>query len=72
MVAQYLSWLGHVLTVDLGRSYLIGGQIADLVKAGLTNTVVLTGAALLLAVVGSVVTRAALGGCAVAGAGRRC
>ena len=56
VITQYLSWLGHVLTFDLGRSYLIGGQIADLVTAGLTNTLVLTGAALLLAVVGSVVT----------------
>ncbi len=55
VITQYLSWLGHVLSFDLGRSYLIGGQIADLVTAGLTNTLVLTGAALLLAVVGSVI-----------------
>ena len=34
VVTQYLSWLGHVLTGDLGRSYLIGGQIADLVRPG--------------------------------------
>ena len=33
VITQYLSWLGHVLTFDLGRSYLIGGQIADLVTA---------------------------------------
>jgi peptide/nickel transport system permease protein len=53
VVTQYLHWLGSVLTFDLGRSYLIGGQIADLVTTGLANTLVLTGAAVLLAVVGS-------------------
>jgi peptide/nickel transport system permease protein len=56
VIVQYLTWLGHLLSFDLGRSYLIGGQIADLVTAGLTNTLVLTGAALFLAVVGSIVT----------------
>ncbi|WP_067817613.1 ABC transporter permease [Nocardia inohanensis] len=49
--AQYLTWLHGVLTGDLGRSYIIGGQISDLVGRGLTNTLVLTAAALLLAVV---------------------
>ncbi|MVA75869.1 ABC transporter permease subunit [Auraticoccus sp. F435] len=53
---QYVTWLGDVLTGDLGRSYLIGGQIADLVRSGLVNTLVLTAAALLLAVAGSLVT----------------
>lgn len=56
LIGQYLTWIGHVLTFDLGRSYLIGGQIADLVSAGLANTLWLTGAALLLAIAGSVVT----------------
>jgi peptide/nickel transport system permease protein len=55
LVQQYLGWLGHVLSFDLGRSYLIGGQIADLVRAGLVNTLVLTGAAVLLAVASSLV-----------------
>ncbi|AYF72560.1 ABC transporter permease [Nocardia yunnanensis] len=54
MPAQYVSWLKGVLTGDLGRSYLIGGQIADLIGRGLTNTLVLTLSALLLAVVVSV------------------
>ncbi|MBL1076328.1 ABC transporter permease [Nocardia sp. 2] len=49
--AQYLSWLGGAFTGDLGRSYIIGGQITDLVGRGLTNTLVLTISALLLAVV---------------------
>lgn len=52
--AQYLSWLAGVATFDLGRSFVIGGSISDLVVDGLTNTVVLTLAALLLAVVVSV------------------
>ena len=59
-----------MLTFDLGRSYLIGGQIADLVRTGLTNTLVLTGAALLLAVVGSVVTALIWVAVPLAGAGR--
>ncbi|WP_067687751.1 ABC transporter permease [Nocardia jejuensis] len=48
--AQYLSWLKGVFTGDLGRSYIIGGQISDLVGRGLTNTLVLAGSALVLAV----------------------
>lgn len=55
VVQQYLSWLGHVLTFDLGRSYLIGGQISDLLRIGLTNTLVLTAAAVFLAVTSSLV-----------------
>lgn len=48
--AQYLSWLHGVFTGDLGRSYIIGGQIADLIGRGLSNTLILAAAALLLAV----------------------
>lgn len=48
---QYLTWLGGVLTLDLGRSFVIGGNISDLVIDGLTNTIVLSVTALLLAVV---------------------
>ncbi|MFD3591751.1 ABC transporter permease [Nocardia sp. NPDC058640] len=51
---QYLSWLADVFTLDLGRSYMIGGEIAELVGRGLSNTLALTGTALLLAVVLSV------------------
>lgn len=47
---QYLSWIGHVLTFDLGRSYVLGGQISDLVVSGLLNTAVLAAAALVIAV----------------------
>ncbi|MFD3506464.1 ABC transporter permease [Nocardia sp. NPDC058666] len=51
---QYLSWLADVFTLDLGRSYMIGGEIAELVGRGLSNTLALTGTALLQAVVLSV------------------
>lgn len=53
--AQYLSWLHGVFTGDLGRSYIIGGQISDLVGRGLTNTLVLTAFSLFLAVTVSLV-----------------
>ncbi|MGW4244186.1 ABC transporter permease, partial [Nocardia sp. NPDC004722] len=43
--AQYLSWLHGVFTGDLGRSYIIGGQIADLIGRGLSNTLILAAAA---------------------------
>ncbi|TQF68569.1 ABC transporter permease [Rhodococcus spelaei] len=49
--AQYVAWIGSVATFDLGRSYVIGGQISDLVVAGLVNTVVLAATALVLALV---------------------
>ncbi|MEU5693125.1 ABC transporter permease [Actinosynnema sp. NPDC020468] len=51
VVEQYLHWVGGLLTGDLGRSYLIGGDIASLVADGLGNTVALTLAALVFAVV---------------------
>lgn len=49
--AQYVAWVGDVVTFDLGNSYILGGQIADLVGAALVNTVVLATSALLLALV---------------------
>ncbi|WP_137873651.1 ABC transporter permease [Rhodococcus sp. Q] len=58
--AQYAAWLGDMVTFDLGRSYVLGGQIADLVGDALLNTVVLTVAALLLAVVVSLVLSVAV------------
>ncbi|GLZ39310.1 ABC transporter permease [Actinokineospora sp. NBRC 105648] len=50
VVTQYGQWIGGLLSGDLGRSYLIGGDIAELVGDGLGNTVTLTLAALVLAV----------------------
>jgi peptide/nickel transport system permease protein len=50
VAVQYVEWLGQLARGHLGRSYLIGGDIATLVRHGLANTVVLAGAALLIAV----------------------
>lgn len=47
---QYVDWLGGLLTGDLGRSYVVGVDITALLADGLANTLVLTAAALLLAV----------------------
>lgn len=48
---QYLTWITGVLTLDLGKSFQLGGSIGDLLGAALLNTAVLAGAALLFAVV---------------------
>lgn len=49
LLSQYVVWLGHVLTLDLGRSYRLGGQVSDLLADGAANTLVLTFTALALA-----------------------
>ena len=48
--AQYATWIGSVLTLDFGTSYLVGGSIGDLVSFGLVNTLVLTTVAAVFAV----------------------
>jgi peptide/nickel transport system permease protein len=48
---QYFHWLGDVLTFHLGRSYILGGSINDLIWRGLANTLALAASALLIAVV---------------------
>ncbi|NEA46923.1 ABC transporter permease [Streptomyces sp. SID10815] len=48
--SQYLHWIGGLLTGDLGPSYAIGGQSADLISDGLGATVELTAAALLFVI----------------------
>lgn len=53
--AQYLHWLQQVLTFDLGRSYLVGGDIDTLVIDGLANTLTLAVTALLIAILLSLV-----------------
>ncbi|MFF9839686.1 ABC transporter permease [Streptomyces sp. NPDC013740] len=50
-VGQYAHWLGGLVTGDLGPSYAIGGQTADLIGDGLGATVELTLGALLFVVV---------------------
>ncbi|MCX4092271.1 ABC transporter permease [Nocardia sp. alder85J] len=52
--AQYLTWLGDIFTWHLGRSYILGGQITDLIGAAFGNTLVLAASALLLAIVAAV------------------
>lgn len=58
--AQYVAWVGAMVTFDLGGSYVLGGQIADLVGAALVNTVVLSASALVLALVVSLVLSVAV------------
>lgn len=55
-LTQYLDWIGDVLTFDLGRSFVVGGQVSDLLADGAANTIVLTLTALTLAVTAAVVT----------------
>ncbi|WP_406333865.1 ABC transporter permease [Streptomyces sp. NBC_00203] len=49
---QYGTWLTGVLTGDLGTSFILGAPIAQLIGHGLGNTLELTAAALLLALIG--------------------
>lgn len=49
---QYGTWLTGVLTGDLGTSFILGAPIAQLIGQGLGNTLELTAAALLLALIG--------------------
>lgn len=48
---QYGEWVQSVLTLDLGRSYRVGGEVSDLLADAAVNTLALTGFALLLAIV---------------------
>ncbi len=52
---QYFHWLGGLLTLDPGRSYLIGGDIGSLVTDALANTLLLAATALVLAVLTALV-----------------
>lgn len=55
LIVQYGHWIGGVLTGDFGQSYRVGGSVNDLVGYGLANTVVLTLAALVVALLFAVV-----------------
>ncbi|QCQ93589.1 ABC transporter permease [Rhodococcus sp. SGAir0479] len=57
--AQYASWIGGVVTFDLGRSYMLGGSISGLIGDALLNTVVLAASALGFAVVTALVVSVA-------------
>src|SRR3979411_1280740 len=45
---QYVSWLGHLLTGDFGRSFIYKRPVIEMIQAALPNTLVLTGLALSL------------------------
>jgi peptide/nickel transport system permease protein len=49
IVGQYLHWIGNLLTLDFGHSYVVGGEIKSLIGDGLVNTLVLAGTSLLIA-----------------------
>ncbi|POX42608.1 ABC transporter permease [Streptomyces sp. Ru73] len=51
LLVQYGAWLGGLVTGDLGPSYVIGGDTADLITGGLGATAELTLGALLFTVV---------------------
>src|SRR5438067_1774043 len=47
---QYLTWLGHILTGDFGRSFLYKRPVVEMIQASLPNTLVLAGLALVVTV----------------------
>lgn len=49
-IAQYFTWIGGLLTFDLGRSVVLGGEIGTLIGEAGVTTVVLALTALVLAV----------------------
>src|SRR5258707_8065693 len=48
---QYLSWLGHMLSGDFGRSFLYKRPVLEMIQASLPNTLLLGSLALILTVV---------------------
>ncbi|GAA3936472.1 ABC transporter permease [Microbacterium soli] len=52
LVVQYLTWLGGVLTGNLGTSYLLQAPISELIGQSLGNTIMLATAATIIAVIG--------------------
>ncbi|MDV6265381.1 ABC transporter permease [Rhodococcus globerulus] len=49
-LGQYFSWLGGILTFDLGRSLILGGEISTLMLDALGNTLLLSVTALAIAI----------------------
>ncbi|WP_067679038.1 ABC transporter permease [Nocardia miyunensis] len=50
-LSQYVTWIGGMLTFDLGHSLVLGGDIGTLLRDALGNTAILASTALILAVV---------------------
>ena len=44
---QYLSWMGHLLTGDFGRSFLYKRPVIEMIQVALPNTIILAGLALI-------------------------
>jgi peptide/nickel transport system permease protein len=53
LITQYWHWLANVLSGHLGQSFGRGGPIADLLRDGLRNTLVLSASALAIAIAAS-------------------
>jgi peptide/nickel transport system permease protein len=49
-LGQYFTWIGDILTLDLGHSLILGGDIGSLLLDALGNTLILSVTALLLAI----------------------
>src|SRR5260221_13403922 len=47
---QYLSWLGHLLTGDFGRSFQYKRPAIEMIEAALPNTLLLSGLALMMTI----------------------
>jgi peptide/nickel transport system permease protein len=50
LVSQYLTWIGHMVTLNFGKSYVVGGSVSSLISASLVNTLMLGGTALIVGV----------------------
>jgi peptide/nickel transport system permease protein len=48
---QYVSWLGHMLSGDFGRSFLYKRPVLEMIQASLPNTLLLGSLALILTVI---------------------
>jgi peptide/nickel transport system permease protein len=48
---QYISWLGHLLTGDFGRSFLYKRPVIEMIQAALPNTLLLASTALVCTIV---------------------
>lgn len=50
-IVQYVSWLGDILTGDMGRSYVSGRDVFDLFVSKLPATLLLTASSVLLTII---------------------
>ncbi|AWB83605.1 ABC transporter permease [Corynebacterium liangguodongii] len=48
VLSQYFAWIGSIMTLNFGDSYVIGGSISELLSAAALNTCVLASSALIL------------------------